>query len=308
MQNPPCPHLTTKHLFMVRFLLLMLVISSVLPANSQSKRKQAIKDLFNKAEQEVNTRAWEEAISSYKEITHTAKKRSDAYARAVYNIGYIYYLQENDSASEKVLLQILGSNFNEMAPGGRGEGIMREPYVLYKHDACELLAQIEFRRNNYEKALQYIESFHMVYPYHHFCGNELMASQIYTAEMYGKAYIGMKDTIKAIRALLPETMETGLAPNNELVTTVTGLLKAKYDRPYLVSQLNTAIDKLEAKQMRYKRSIYETYQIIFLNVSIPVPGDMMYGDEYQGKSEIEKRKLYVRKSNFYKLITEQIKP
>lgn len=285
----------------------MLMVSSVLPANSQRKKEKAIKDLFYKAEQEVNTRAWEDAISSYKEITQTAKKKSDAYARAVYNIGYIYYLKDNDTAAERVFLQILGSNVNEMAPGGRGQGIMREPYALYKHDACELLAQIEFKRNNYEKALQYIKTFHRVYPYRHFCGNELMASQIYTAEMYAKAYIGMKDTTRAIRALLPETMETGLAPNTELVTTVTGLLKAKYDKQFLVSALNASIDKLEVKQIRYKRSSYETYQIIFLDVPIPVTDYMIDGDEYKDKSEVDKRKLFVRKSNFYKLVTGEIK-
>lgn len=85
MQNPLYPHLTTKHRYMVRLLLVMLMISIVLPANSQRKKEKekAIEHLFSKAEQGINSKAWEEAISSYKEITKTVKKTSDAYARAV---------------------------------------------------------------------------------------------------------------------------------------------------------------------------------------------------------------------------------
>ncbi len=45
-----------------------------------------------------------------------------------------------------------------------------------------------------------------------------------------------------------------------------------------------------------------------MDVLIPVWADMMNGDEYKDKTEVERRKLFVRQSRFYKLITGQIKP
>lgn len=295
---------------MAKIALLFLMIVSALYGNSQSRKEKEkmIDDLFYDAEKHIDDSSLNEAIATYKQITKIAKKKSSDYARAVYNTGYTYYLQHNDSAAEQVFLQILGSNFNEMDEGGKGSGLMQDPYALYKHNACQQLAEIEFSRNNYAKALQYIKTFHRVYPYRHFCGNELTASRIYTAEMYSRAYEGMKDTTSAINVLLPEAFETGLAPNASLVNRVVGLLKAKYEKQFLVAQLNTAIDKLEEKTVKGKRDSYETYLLNFMEVSIPVWGDMMWGDEYQNKPELEKRKIFVKNSLLYKMINDQPVP
>jgi tetratricopeptide (TPR) repeat protein len=295
---------------MAKSVLLILMLASVLYGNSQTKKEKekVIDDLFYDAEKHVDDSAFAEAVTTYKQIAKLARKKSSDYARAVYNVGYTYYLQRNDSAAEQVFLQILGSDFNEMDRGGKGSGIMQDPYALYKHNACEQLAEIEFNRNNYAKALQYIKTFHLVYPYRHFCGNELAAYHIYTAEMYGRAYAGMKDTASAIKVLLPEVLGTGLAPNVSLVNRAVGLLKAKYEKQYLIDKLNTAIDSLGVKTVKVKRDSYEEYQLNFMGVSIIVWGDMMSGDEYKDKSELEKRKLFVKNSFFYKLINDQPLP
>lgn len=136
------------------------------------------------------------------------------------------------------------------------------------------------------RALHYIKTSDKAYPYRHL------------------AYVGLKDTTSAIKILLPEVLETGLASNTNLVTTAVSLLKAKYDKQYLATQLNAAIDKLEAIQIISEKFSYESYSIFFMDVFIPVPDYMMYSKEYKDKSEIEKRKLFLRQSNFYKLVTD----
>lgn len=222
---------------------------------------------------------------------NSQSKREKA-IRDLYKKGYTYYQQNNDSSAEQIFLQILGSK-------------VKKPYTQYKHIASKLLADIAFRRNDYAQALHYIKTSDKVYPYRHFCGNEMTASHIHLAEMYGKAYVGLKDTTSAIKVLLPEVIETGLASNTNLVTTAVSLLKAKYDKQYLVAQLNSAIDKLEVIQITSQKISYETYSFFFIDVSIPVPDYMMYSEEYKEKSEIEKRKLFLRQSNFYKLVNDK---
>ncbi len=189
---------------MAKFIFLLLLIAGMLNGNCQSKKEkeQKINDLFYNAEKHMDDSALDKAITTYKEIIQITKRRSVNYSKAVFNLGYIYYLQGNDSAAEKVFYQILGRGFNEMDKGGRGSGIMQEPYALYKHNACEVLAEIEFKRNNHAKALEYIYTFDRVYPYRHFCGNELASNRIYTAEMYSRAYAGQKDTISAIQSII----------------------------------------------------------------------------------------------------------
>lgn len=49
------------------------------------------------------------------------------------------------------------------------------------------------------------------YKYTHFCGNELMANEIYTATAYARLYHGYGRSRKAISYLLPHLFYNGYA-------------------------------------------------------------------------------------------------
>lgn len=287
---------------MAKFIVLVLVAFNTVLAFGQKRAHSSVQGLFDNAEQQIDDSLYDDAIASYKKITQRTAENSTPWCKAFYNMGYTYFLKHDDSAAREILTQIVDGDFDDMDRGGRGSGLMQEPYALYKHNACELLAEIAFRKKNFSEALEYIQLFDTKYPYQHFCGNEMEAAEIYTAEMYSRAYLGLQDTTKAIRVLLPYIFDNGLAPNTSLVNDAIKLLQARYEKNYLSAQLNNAIDGLTAKTIKEKKYQYEKYQIVFLDVTIDVPDmtlRLKLPKESLNSPEVEKRKLSAKASDFY---------
>jgi hypothetical protein len=291
---------------MRKIIWLVCLISLVLAAEGQSQSEKKIGKLFMKAQQQIEDSLCAEAIETYKQILKMTTDQSTAFSKATYNTGYTYMLLKNDDAAKEIFLDILNGDFNEMDKGGRGFGIMAEPYALYKHNSCENLASIEMRNGDYQAALTYIEMFDKEYPYRHFCGNEMAAFENYKAVMYAKAWCGLKDTLKAIHYLLPYVFYNGLASNRQVVDNIVQLLTAKYSKAFLASELKKAIENLSSKVIHEGNYRHTVYTIAFLGTGIEVPYEYFEPKdtrEYAGKTELEKRKLSVVDSDFYQRLT-----
>ena len=284
----------------MRFLFLFIGISFCFAAASQKKKLTV---LFEQAEKQVEDSLYQDAIQTYRKIRKVAAYNSDGYAKATYNIAYTYALLHKKDSAISVYEEIIDSDFDEMDPGGKGSGIMADPYSLYKHNACDDLAHIYLEKKNYSKALSYIQLFDSTFPFRHFCGNAYASYDIYKAEMYAKVYAGLGDTISAIQKLLPEIMETGLADNSSLVDMTVELLKRSYDKYLLKEELENAVNGIYQRKAGPKKE-YDLYFIKFLGTELQLPTyvslDRSTRVQANQLTEIERRKLFLKQSRFYK--------
>lgn len=184
---------------------------------------------------------------------------SDLVPRALFNQACLLRELGRDRDAVPIFKKIMKSNFNEKEAYG---GIM-EQYALYKNRSAKHLAEIYLNEKHFKSAAQYIYQFDKVYPYQHFCGNELSADAIYTDIMYAKMYHGKGKTIKAIKLLLPHMFYNGLAGNQEVLDLLNQFLPLVYSKKELTEQLVLSIEN-------FKTLSAEEGQLKFLNVRIPV--------------------------------------
>ncbi len=263
-----------------------------------------IDSLFKSARDQIDDSLYDQALATYQSIIINSAPNSTPYAKAVYNSGWVYLLANKIDSAKKIFQEILISQFNEMDKGGKGGGIMGDPYALYKHNSCENLARIEMENKNFKEALKYIKLFDKKYPYKHFCGNELKSYSIFRAQMYAEVYLGLKDSVKALDHLLPEIFDSGLASNAELVQTTTALLKIIYSHKELDSGMEKALASISIRTYKNRKYRYDRVKIVFLKRTIEVPD--FDPDYYNSKTDnskltkIEKMKLLIQHSEFYK--------
>lgn len=288
-------------------LVVLLTLLSTLTGKAQKKEKIAA--LFKTAYDQVEGSLYTDAIQTYKKIIRKAAYSSPEYAKSIYNTGYLYGLLEKYDSAKIIFTGILEEDFDEMDKGGKGEGIMADPYALYKHNACENLASIELHQGNYKAALDYIKLFDTEYPYKHFCGNEWQAYYIYKAQMYAKAYLGLKDTTRALTYLLQEVFDTGLASNRQLVSFTLEILQKKYTPEYLCAEMQKAIESLFKRKIGQNKNANECYVIEFMGTSITVPDDTIFltptNTNTQSSSELQQVKNKIKESVFFKKLAKQ---
>jgi len=261
--------------------------------------------LFDKGYQLCEDSMFDEAIKVYEDIMDRADEGSTEYGKAMYNSGYAYLAEGKTKEARKTFLDILDADYDEMDRGGRGSGLMGEPYALYKHNACENLAAMELNAGHFRSAFEYIRMFDKVFPYHHFCGNEWEAYYIYKAEMYAKAYCGMDDTTTALIYLFPHIFNTGLASNEQLLQFTVSILLQQYDRSVLLDEFKTAVENMSFKKSSGAKYASDHYTINFLNLRIDVPeGYGLDSEATKGKSELELRKLAAMSSDFFKELSK----
>ncbi|WP_088339526.1 tetratricopeptide repeat protein [Robiginitalea sediminis] len=132
---------------------------------------------------------------------------------------------------------IMRSDFDEYEPYG---GIM-EQYALYKNRSAGHLAELYLELEDYDQAAAYVYQYDKVYPYQHFCGNELSANEIFTATLYARVYYGQGKPRKAIEKLLPHVFYNGLAGNAQVLELLEIYLPQTYSRDEMVAALEQAI-------------------------------------------------------------------
>ncbi|MDH3711024.1 MAG: hypothetical protein OER04_14110 [Cyclobacteriaceae bacterium] len=166
---------------------------------------------------------------------------SELYPRVLFNLGVVYRdLDQQDHASA-IFKSILEASYHEKEPYG---GIM-EWYALYRHRSAKHLAEIYLQRGQFKEASQYVYLFDKVYPYQHFCGNELSADRIYTSRIYAMVYRGQGYNLKAITQLLPHLFYNGLASNEWLLEDLEWLLRETYTEDELSSMVDHAYANLK---------------------------------------------------------------
>lgn len=162
---------------------------------------------------------------------------------AHFNIGYMQFQRHHLDAAVGALTQILQADYNELDANN-----LMEPYMLYKHQSCRILAEISMEQRDYKAAEEYIRLFEDVYPYQHFCGNELSAYAIYAATLKARVYEGQGKINKAIQALVPYTFSDALASNQELLELLINILSRNYTDDEIKQQLNQALSTIQLKK------------------------------------------------------------
>ncbi|KOY88191.1 hypothetical protein AD998_12690 [bacterium 336/3] len=248
---------------------------------------------------ELENDIYEEALDLYKTFIEKYPKSKLIY-RALYNKGSLErYLKMNWEANNTFQV-LLNSKANDQEKGGKGSGIMAEPYANYKHEAAKELTLIAIEYKSYEEALKYLDLMKK-YPYHHFCGNEYATDEIYTQGLYAQCYIGLNENQKAIQVLLPSLLENGLADNSALVQTLYDILIKLYSKDSLKAQYEYAFKNYQSKTIKRKKNSYDILFIKFLDTEIELPVDSFY----QKKESLDKRINHIyTDSLFYKLLSQ----
>ncbi|MBI5857393.1 MAG: hypothetical protein HZB42_07055 [Sphingobacteriales bacterium] len=212
-----------------------LILSLLLICSCSLLFSQKPEELFEKASDYYHDEEYDSALLIYQKIYKKGKGDLSLIAKSYYNMGHIFYVKEDYKKAKEIFLAIMDADYDEMDKGGRGEGIMGEPYALYKNNSCKILAEMSLKEKEYSKALEYTELFDKVYPYKHFCGNEYAANDIYVAYTYARCYEGLGRRDEAIAVLLPLSMYNGLAGNSYLVDFADSLIKMQYCKEVIQS-------------------------------------------------------------------------
>lgn len=163
--------------------------------------------------------------------------------RAHFNLGLIQFQRQHWAEATVAFKEILEAGYNELDANN-----LMEPNTLYKHHSACLLAEISLQQKDYKAAEEYIHLFENVYPYQHFCGNELTAYAIYLATMKARLYEGQQKIEKAVRTLVPFVFDNALASNTELLDLLINILYRHYSADEIKHELNQALATITLKK------------------------------------------------------------
>lgn len=207
--------------------------------------------------------------------------------------------------------KIINSNASDKEKGGIGNGLMAEPYALYKNRACKNLAEIYLTESNYKESIRYIDLIKK-YPYQHFCGNEYAANEIYLATLYSKNYLGLNNSKKALEYSLPHALNIGLADNSEIFGIALSILESNYTKEELDSEIEKSIRSIKLKTRKGNTYGVTTFlgvkirlwpEVFFIKNYTKEKVDFEKIEEYEKLSELEKNILSFKNSKFYQKIT-----
>lgn len=228
-------------------------------------------------------------------------------AKSYYNIGIIYLDKKDTVDAKKIFKDILSSDFDDQDRGGTGDGLMAEPYALYKNNSCKILAMMALQEKDFKSALSYTEMADKDYPYRHFCGNEYAANDIYMASMYAKCYAGLQDINRAIQTLMPHCINNGLASNNRLVEQLCGLLKEKYSREEIKQEINTALSGIYIRETKHNDYTDSNYCVKIFNTEFKL-GHYSFYIDYKRSENFNGIELYrnqFKESEFVKKLLQE---
>ena len=249
-------------------------------------------DYFNEADEFFEVKKYDKALISYQYIVDN-HPRNELFPRALYNTGYINFVQKDFKKAIDVFKIILESDFNEKED--LGGSIMDDPYTNYRHRASKIMSEIYFDKKNYELALNYFAISDTVFPYLHFCGNELASNEIYSALRYANIYSKLKQSDKAIEKLLPLIFKN-LTDNSDVIKELKILLRGKKE---IKQDFDNSLNKIYEKTIDKKDYSYTYHYISFLDVEIIVPqGFSNDSEEFDSNKAIEN----IKQTDFYKML------
>lgn len=242
----------------------------------------------------------DKALENYNELIDSFPK-SKLLFRALNNKGFIELALDDRNEAKKTFLKIIESKADDKEKGGIGSGIMAEPYANFKNRASKILADIHIKDSNYAEAIKYLD-LTKKYPYRHFCGNEYASDKIYMSTLYAKCYIGLNNKNEALKILLPNLLENGLANNSNLVELTHKILREQFSKDDLKTKYEQAFKNYQIEKIKNKDNEYENYFITFLDTKIKLSSWRL---EYMKPEEKQKEidRMYTQ-SKFYKLLNE----
>jgi tetratricopeptide (TPR) repeat protein len=283
--------------------LLILIISFFsLTTFSQKKAQKQ----FDNAVELYHAEQYDSALFLFTTVYNNGWVNTTLTAKAYYNMGDIYMIKKNIKKAKEIFRGILDSDFDEMDRGGRGSGLMAEPYALYKNNSCNILAEIALDEKDYKNALRYTEMADKEYPYRHFCGNAFAENDIYMATMYAKCYAGLHDINKAIETLIPHCINNCLASNNSLIEQLCGLLREKYSKEEIKQEINTALSGMYIRETKHSDYTDSSYCIKIFNSEFKLAHYTFYIDYTRSENfnGIELYRNQFKESEFVKKLMQ----
>lgn len=243
-----------------------------------------LEDLIEKAGDYFDDSAYAQAASVYNTVAKRSAVNSDMHWGAMSGIAEIH-ARTGDYTAERHQYLRMQNLYKE------GEK---------QRQLCRKLADVEIRLTNYRRALALINQHKSIVRKGSFCGNSLAADEQKLASLSFRAYLGLKDTLSAIRAILPQMFYNGAVVNDNLVDWALPVFLARYNRAFWKKELDNAA----ANIIRIKKAKRPTeYQTTILGVQVQVPPfyQSMKATVYIASPHPEKenREFAITKSYFY---------
>lgn len=241
------------------------------------------KEIFDEGIAYVDKEDYKSAAMSFKTIVDNYPNDT-LYPLALYNVAYVYLLDNDYNNAITAFEKVIGSDLNEADK--IGGGIMDSPYANYKYKACQGLCEIYTEKGDYNKALEYLILSDKKYPFLHFCSNEGCSNEtgmaLHYASLYGK--IGKQDeaTIKLL--------ELALLGNKKILEELKPLLAEHKEAK---QKLEKAIEKIYSKKTDDGKEFY----MKFLNAEMYVG----YQDK-ENKFDKKQTIKLIKETEFYKMV------
>jgi len=280
-------------------LLLQQLVSEDLELDDIINAKDSIK-LRQELATDIKETILDKSLEFYQELIDSFPK-SKLLFRALNNKGFIELALDDKDEAKITFQKIIDSKADDKEKGGIGSGLMAEPYANYKNRAAKILADISIKEKKYSDAIKYLD-LTQKYPYRHFCGNEYAADEIYMSELYAKSYLGLNDRVKALKILLPNILENGLADNSDIVDLAYQTLLKDHQKNELKLKYEQAFKNYQTEKVKSKNDEYEIYYINFLDTKIELNSwqlDFLKSEEKRKKID----EIY-KNSKFYKLLND----
>lgn len=210
--------------------------------------------LFSKGGQLYEQRDFLEAINCFKEVA--LKYESFKYhAQSVYNLAYIY---SNIDSTEQALFwyeKIRASNVkDDERVGGRG---IFEPYSNYKHYSTFNIANIEYKKGNYEKALDYYRQCFTKHPYYNESGTAIRINKNRLTIYIVDCLVELKQFDEALMTIVPQVLDSyGSSNYNAVVKSALTLIESNYDKKNIATELEVAFKTMRRKKNKYQFEFY----------------------------------------------------
>lgn len=227
--------------------ILILIFSLVgLTAFGQGKADS----LFLKGGQLYKQKDFLGAIKCFKEVAlnYESFKYHD---QSVYNLAYTY--DNIDSTEQSVFWyeKIRASNVKDNERFG-GRGIF-EPYSNYKHYSTFNIANIEYNKGNYEKALDYYRQCLTKYPYYNNSGTDIRINKNRLVIFIVDCLKGLKRYDEALTTIVPEVLDSyGSSNYNSVVKSALSLIETNFDKEKIIRELDVAFKPITQKRNKYQ--------------------------------------------------------
>lgn len=191
------------------------------------------------------------AIKCFKEVALNYKtfKYHD---QSVYNLAYTYN-GVADSLDQAVFWyeKVRSSKVkDDKRVGGRG---VFEPYSNYKHYSTFNIANIEYNRGNFEKALDYYRQCLTKYPYYNESGTDLRMNKNRITIFIVDCLKGLKKYDEALASIIPEALDSyGSSNYNSVVKSAMTLIEKNFDKKQIATELEAAFKTIKQKKNKYQ--------------------------------------------------------